>query len=71
LSGNFQIDSGFPRKELTDYGQSTVDVKHDLSTKYWHLLLAQIVASDFATIEILSCGGGGANAMPSSKQLGS
>jgi len=52
--------------------QSTVDGKHDSSTKYWHLLLAQIVASDFATIEILACGGGGgANAMPSSNQLGS
>ena len=51
--------------------QSTVDGKHDSSTKYLHLLLAQIVASDFATSEILACGGGGANAMPSSKQLGS
>ena len=51
--------------------QSTVDGKHDSSTKYLHLLLAQIVASDFATREILACGGGGANAMPSSHQLGS
>ena len=51
--------------------QSTVDGKHDSSTKYLHLLLAQIVASDFATREILACGGGGANAMPSSNQLGS
>jgi hypothetical protein len=35
--------------------QSTGDGKHDSSTKYLHLLLAQMVLSDFATSEILAC----------------
>jgi hypothetical protein len=35
-------------KGLKSLSQSKFVVKSDLSKKYWHLLLAQILASDFA-----------------------